>query len=77
MYEHRTPPKITISEASSHHTASVPVGTPAVLRDVAIGVIAVGTPSSVRCGESAPQAGWFCGQKSSLRSGWLYSYGPR
>jgi hypothetical protein len=39
MYEHRTPPKITISEASSHQTASVPVGTPAVLRDVAIGVI--------------------------------------
>src|SRR5262245_37389748 len=36
MYETRTPPKITISEHSTHHTASRPVGIPVALRVVAI-----------------------------------------
>src|SRR5216117_3591215 len=36
MYETRIPPKITISEHSTHHTASRPVGIPIALRVVAI-----------------------------------------
>src|SRR5262249_33429917 len=36
MYETRTPPKITISQHSTHHTASRPVGIPIALRVVAI-----------------------------------------
>src|SRR5690606_41890866 len=37
MYEVMMPPKITISEAMTHHTARRPVGIPAALRVVAIG----------------------------------------
>src|SRR5262245_8027218 len=36
MYETRTPPKTTISETSTHHTASRSVGIPIALRVVAI-----------------------------------------
>jgi hypothetical protein len=38
MYEPRTPPKMTISEAISHQTANRGVGIPAALRVVAIGL---------------------------------------
>jgi len=37
-YEPRTPPKIAISEAMIHYTASRAVGIPAMLRVVAIGL---------------------------------------
>jgi hypothetical protein len=38
MYDPSTPPKITISDAISHHTANRAVGIPAALRVVAIGL---------------------------------------
>ena len=47
MYEPSRPPKITISEAMIHHTASRAVGIPAALRVVAIGLADMNSLRSV------------------------------
>jgi hypothetical protein len=39
MYDASSPPKMTISETMTHQTASRPVGIPAALRVVAMGLI--------------------------------------
>jgi len=57
MYEARSPPKITTSEAKIHHTASLPVAIPVAARPVAIGLICVSVS-----GGSGGQEGAFWGQ---------------
>ena len=66
MYDPRTPPKITISEAMIHQTASRAVGMPAALRVVAIGISDIKV-SVQDLGSRAPRKRKVSGKKEERR----------